>query len=498
MKNSILLTVLAIVAVSQLTLAQSHLYKKVPIDPDGPYKRVYNPENIPKENDIKGFPSEFTMSFKNAQHNVAYETSTDAPKWLNDGVSWKFKEARAWPLDDDNVFGSEVGGASRGLATMTQYYGNALNVAAVDGVIYAESDDMFAYALNAKTGKLIWRTSPVGNNLMGTPLIKNDKVYLNAGGVSFTFGQTVKYANNPDKSERGAGVSYNGIIALDKKTGEFQWFFATTGETMTTPAYHDGIIYLATGGGEVYAINATTGEKIWMKHTGGMANMANPVYHDGKLYVSMAVSDYVFCMDAKDGNILWKGQMPGATNTSMGDVTPAIDEGILVMNSVINPLPQDDGSTTMNTRVRAFDANSGKVLWDQELGRGPKPQSFKGGVSMIHNGTVYIGNPTTSKYFAFDLKTGNKKWEWKVPHDSPAGSGRGPGTMYKGTLYISTGAYVYALNPDSGQLINSVKVGGNFPILSPTIVGGTMYLGNNYDWIIALPVKEVNPNFKMD
>ena len=30
-------------------------------------------------------------------------------------------------------------------------------------------------------------------------------------------------------------------------------------------------------------------------------------------------------------------------------------------------------------------------------------------------------------------------------------------------------------------------------IVNPVIVGGTIYLGNSWDWVIALPVSEVNP-----
>ena len=32
-------------------------------------------------------------------------------------------------------------------------------------IVYAQSNDQFVYALNARTGQLIWRTSPVGTTL---------------------------------------------------------------------------------------------------------------------------------------------------------------------------------------------------------------------------------------------------------------------------------------------------------------------------------------------
>ncbi|HMI63477.1 MAG TPA: hypothetical protein VK518_21325 [Puia sp.] len=41
-------------------------------------------------------------------------------------------------------------------------------VSAAGGLVYTGSDDVFAYAHYGRTGKLIWRTSPIANNMMAT------------------------------------------------------------------------------------------------------------------------------------------------------------------------------------------------------------------------------------------------------------------------------------------------------------------------------------------
>jgi outer membrane protein assembly factor BamB len=58
-------------------------------------------------------------------------------------------------------------------------------------------------------------------------------------------------------------------------------------------------------------------------------------------------------------------------------------------------------------------------------------------------------------------------------------------------LYIAGAENVYALNPQTGKEIGHVKVGGRMGIVSPTIVGGTIYLSNTWDWIVALPKQDV-------
>ena len=231
-----------------------------------------------------------------------------------------------------------------------------------------------------------------------------------------------------------------------------------------------------------------------MNKVGGMGNMSSPAVYKGKIYVGMSVPAFLFCLDAKTGKTLWKGQIPQAVNTGMGDVSPAISDGIVVTDAVSSS-KTINGKVTVDVSVGAFDSETGKPLWTHKMGRGSKPPAFKGGVPMIHGGTVYVGAPVKSIYQALDLKTGKLLWTWTVPEPGPAGAARGPATFYDGMLYIATVGTVYAVNPKTGALIGQKHIGGRFGIVSPTIVGGTIYLGNSWDWIIALPISEVNPNY---
>ncbi|MEL5847834.1 MAG: PQQ-binding-like beta-propeller repeat protein [Candidatus Igneacidithiobacillus chanchocoensis] len=463
------------------------------LDPQSPYATLYLPQNAPTSVDQVG-PDAWTHAYGNPQHNAAFSVANDAPRWIRDGVRWNFPEARAWPLTDPHPYGEKVDGLKEALPVQTQFYGNALGVSVVRGVVYAESDDMFAYAINAKTGKLIWRSSPVENNLMGNPLVVRNHVYLSAGSVSFNFANVMKYAKHPRQAGRGKDISYNGIFCLNRENGKLLWSFKTAGDAMPTPAYAEQSLFISTGDGNIYRISAADGKELWKTHVGGIANMSSPVVMDGQVYVSMSVIPGLYALDVKTGKVLWKGEIPGAVNTGMGDVSPAAANGIVVMDTVADA-KLVDGKPTMDTVVRAFNGTTGKVLWTVNLGRGARIPAFKGGVPMIHDGTVYVGTPVTSDYTAINLHSGKVEWTWKVPNPGPAGAGRGAPTFYRGMLYISTGPDIYAVDPKNGQLMHQYHVGGRFGIVNPTIVGGTMYLGNSWDWVNAVPVKDVNPSF---
>ncbi len=462
------------------------------LDPQSPFATLYLPQNAPSPADAAVGPHAWTHAYGGPQHNAGFPVPADAPAWIREGVRWDFPEARSWPLSDNKPFGAEVYGIKEALPVQTQFYGNALGVSMVGGVVYAESDDGFAYAINAHTGKLIWRSSPVGNTLMGNPLVVGDKVYLSAGSVSFNFANVVRFKNDPMSAARGLNISFNGIYAMNRTTGALDWYFPTRGEAMPTPAYADGRLYIATGEGNADCVNATDGKLIWRTHLGGIDNMSSAVVEDGRMFVAMSVKPFLYALDAKTGKVLWHGVIPGAANTGMGDVSPAVSDGVVVQDAVSNPRTIK-GEATLDTTVRAFDAASGKVLWTFQMGRGHKVPAFKGGVPMIHDGVVYVGSPVTSDYVALDLKTGRKLWQWNVPDAGPAGAGRGAPTWYQGTLYVSTGPDLYALDPASGKELHSYHVGGRFGIVNPTIVGGTIFLGNSWDWVNAVPLSDVNP-----
>ena len=492
---TLMLTIAMALAGADIAQAQGKLSegRETPVEKGGPYDRVYYPENAPAPGDGAAFPQEWLHAYGNTERNaVAPKVPNNAPTWVRAGVSWQFAEARAWPLAN-KPFASDAIGEASSDTTMTQWMGNALGAIAVDGIVYAQSSDQFVYAVNAQTGKLIWRTSPVATTFMGQPLVQGDIVYVNAGTVGFNFSNIQAFAKT-GKAIRGAGVEFNGIYALDRRTGELLWHFDTKGDVMPTPAISEGRLIFSTGAGEVFALDPKSGEQLWVNKVGGMGNMSSPAVYRGKIYVGMSVPAFLFCLDAKTGMTLWKGQIPLAINTGMGDVSPAVSDGIVVMDAVSSKKTAN-GKVTMDVSVRAFDSETGKPLWSHKMGRGPKPPSYKGGVPMIHDGTVYVGAPVKSLYQALDLKTGKLLWTWNVPDPGPAGAARGPATFYDGTLYIATVDTVYAVDPKTGIVVGKKHIGGRFGIASPTIVGGTIYLGNSWDWLIALPVSEVNPNY---
>jgi hypothetical protein len=66
------------------------------------------------------------------------------------------------------TFGQPVYSRPISLKGMIRSDDNKMGASATGGLIYTGGDDVFAYAHYGRTGKLIWRTSPIANNMMAT------------------------------------------------------------------------------------------------------------------------------------------------------------------------------------------------------------------------------------------------------------------------------------------------------------------------------------------
>ncbi len=85
------------------------------------------------------------------------------------------------------------------------------------------------------------------------------------------------------------GVVYVGsgngnIYALNALTGEYLWNYLTGGDVESSPAVADGVVYVGSNDGNIYALDATTGVLIWSYATGSSA-FSSPAVAGGAVFV---------------------------------------------------------------------------------------------------------------------------------------------------------------------------------------------------------------------
>jgi len=157
----------------------------------------------------------------------------------------------------------------------------------------------------------------------------------------------------------------NQITAKNVKNLHVAWIFQTdVRESMeTSPIVVDGVMYVTTSFDHVYALNAKTGEQIWhYKHDMGPItvyccgpnNRGAAVYGD-KVYIGTLDSKLV-ALDAKTGKVVWAKEIADPSLGYSETMAPTVVDGKVLIGT-------NGGEYGIRGFVKAYDANDGKLLW---------------------------------------------------------------------------------------------------------------------------------------
>jgi outer membrane protein assembly factor BamB len=135
--------------------------------------------------------------------------------------------------------------------------GVRLQPALANGDLYLISTDGKIEALDAATGKRIWRQST--RTGQGIWPFKHKKP-----------GPDARYAGGPTVSGNllAVGTLDGHVYAFDATTGKRLWSAEVDNEVISPPAIDAGIVYVHTNSGYVYAFDANTGDRKWLNDQG--------------------------------------------------------------------------------------------------------------------------------------------------------------------------------------------------------------------------------------
>lgn len=149
--------------------------------------------------------------------------------------------------------------------------------------------DGSVYALQPRTGKVIWEYQVSVRGINQTPLIIDNRVYC---------GHAEK--NVSDTTILGAFFCLDGMAS--GQIAEENVIWKTSGETIgrSAPLYIDGRIYAVDDGGTMLIFDAQSGEEVGRQRLGRIM-YGSPVYADGKIYVGEATGRFFVLKPTEDG-----------------------------------------------------------------------------------------------------------------------------------------------------------------------------------------------------
>lgn len=166
---------------------------------------------------------------------------------------------------------------------------------------------------------------------------------------AYSFGERVEVEAQPIVAN---GVLYQGVMngemhAIDANTGQALWIRRPGGPIAHTAAVDSVRIYFGSLDGNVYALNINNGDLAWTFTTGGPVVSA-PAVVDNRVFIGSNDGN-LYALDAATGDKLWQVQTGGPVVSS-----PAVVNGRVYFGSE-------------DLKARCVNATNGGILWATQL-----------------------------------------------------------------------------------------------------------------------------------
>ena len=269
---------------------------------------------------------------------------------------------------------------------------------------------------------------------------------------------------------RHSGVS---SAAMGEAFGGQRWRVQTGGPVRSTAAVVGGVVYVGSGDGCMYALDARTGERQWRFDAGSPIH-SSPAVANGHVFFE-AFDGSIVSVDASSGTLAWRvhtgPDLPLAWGHESGDLyasSPAIAGNALVIGA-------GDG------KVRAIELATGTVRWTFATeGRVRSSPA-------VDNGVVYVGSMDGSLY-ALALNDGSLKWRFDT-HGRGLDSGHfgydrrtiqsSPAITGNLVVFGSRDGFLYAVDRSSGKQRWRFDHQISWVNVSPAVHQGAIYCGTS-------------------
>lgn len=300
---------------------------------------------------------------------------------------------------EENLYADSASVFTRlGFDKKTIYFGNSLG---------------YAKAIDKKSGKLLW-SIPTGASLFARPVV--------AG----------KYVVIPSAAKE--------LLWVDPKTGEIIQRNASDGAYVADGVYKDNALYIG-GYNKFEKWDAKTRKLIWRYEALNNYCQAAPVV-DGHDVIFGAWDTYLYCLDAKNGQLKWKWNNGKSRNQlGPGNVVPVVTRERIY---IVAP----------DRYMTAIDRKTGETIWRNN------EHKYRESLGCSEDGTRIYAKTMDGELVAVDATTSEFKKLWVVDlklgyEHAPCIVAEKDGIVYAG----SRRGLVVAVNPKTQSVIKTFFLG---------------------------------------
>ncbi len=241
-----------------------------------------------------------------------------------------------------------------------------------------------------------------------------------------------------------------------------KWVATTAGDVSGTPAVVDGAVYFGDFGGMLWALDAATGDVIWSHRVSDYTGVTNdiartsPSVAGNVLVVGSLTRPLMLGIDRRNGDLRWKTQVHPDTQTAGHGIMTG--SPVLAGDTIYTGVSANGAggsNATFRGAIVALKAQTGELLWRTYSlpDNGGVPGGYAGATMFsppavnVPDGLVYgtFGQPYVEpasvtachaahggftesceqpgsylrSIVAFDLKTGEPRWSYRVQGHAP-------------------------------------------------------------------------------
>lgn len=245
------------------------------------------------------------------------------------------------------------------------------------------------------------------------------------------------------------GSDEGGLFALDLKDGSVRWNYVLDGAIRSSPTVVGEVVYFGDDEGVFRALNARDGTVRWTFRTAG--EIVSSANHEAGRLVFGSYDGFVYCIGAADGALIWKVETQGKVHG-----TPAIVDGKVVFagcDGMCRAVELSDGKTVREVSLNGYSGASAAVLG-----------------SMVFAGTF------ENEVLGIDWRAGQVVWRYhhaerSFPFLSSAA------VSDRGVVIGGRDKMIHALDPASGRANWTFATKGRVDG-SPVIVGDRVFVGS--------------------
>jgi outer membrane protein assembly factor BamB len=390
------------------------------------------------------------------------------PSWTNPGTWFvnkeKIERKRLEPIaeefEPEKIWSKDIGKGVKG-------YFSRLKPAYAYDTLYVADRHGKVVAFNPEDGKRLWQ--------------RNFAEYKKKGFFSFI--TRLWQSGESAKIGGGLGVAYekvffgteNGdVYALDAKTGETVWQQQVKGEVLAEPAIDAGIVAFNTGAGTLFALDAETGEQRWTYESEvpplSLRGVAAPVADSGGIITGTATGRLAVVI-ADTGQVAWEQTIGKPTGATELQRIIDIDGKPLVLAGIAYVISYDG-------TLAAVEIRSGRVVWSRE---------YKSSRSISIDGNSLFVVDSNSNIYALDRRNGIELWSQGGLNDRNVTAAQ-PVSDYLvlGDRY----GIMHWIRQDDGEIVARARVGGNDEdesiYVTPVVEGNTVYTQTRDGKVVAL------------